>query len=214
MGVVLNNVFRTESGKLASHMASTAEALGHLRRLGLAAMSLQPISGSDIGTIVTSINFANNADYASGLQRVQADPGWQEFWGGVTAAPSAVQVESSIFTDVDPGFSPSADRPLGVILGTQWRARPGRMMDFMGNVMTSMAHVERMGGLSRPMNSLVGAHPMTTLVATSFADLDAYGAYADATATDPQWLEFWGGVMADPTADLIRSGVYMNVSGD
>lgn len=214
MAVVSLNGFRTEPGRLADHLTAAAEALQHLRRLGVQAVNLQPIAGSDVGTIATSINYASNADYAAASQRIMADATWQEFWGRVSANGSATQVESSLFTDVDASFQPSPDRPLGVILATQWRPRPGRIVDFMGNVIASMPHIARMGGLARAMQSLIGAHPMTVLVTTSFADLDAYGAYADATASDAQWQSFWAGVMADPTADLIRSGVYVNISGD
>ena len=63
-------------------------------------------------------------------------------------------------------------------------------MDFMAKVTESFPHVERLGGRPRAMQSLIGAHPMTTLVTTAFDDLDAYGAYADATATDAAWQEF------------------------
>ena len=87
-------------------------------------------------------------------------------------------------------------------------------MDFMSNVMTASPHIQRMGGLPRAMQCLLGAHPMTTIVATTFVDLDAYGAYADKAATDEQWQTFWAGAMADPTADLIRSTLYVNISGD
>jgi hypothetical protein len=213
MAVVSLSSFRTEPGRLADHLGAAAEALGHLRRLGLQAVNLQSIAGGDVGTIATSINYANNAAYAAGFQRVMGDEQWQEFWGRATASGSAVQVESSLFTDLDATFEPSPDRPLGVILATQWRARPGRLMDFMGNVMTSFPHITRMGGLPRAMQSLIGAHPMTVLVTTSFADLDAYGAYADQIAGDEQWQAFWAGAMADPTAELIRSGLYANISG-
>lgn len=137
----------------------------------------------------------------------------RSFWGRAAAGGSAVQVESSLFSDVDATFQPSPDRPLGAILATQWRAKPGRLMDFMGNVMTSFAHISRLGGVARAMQSAIGAHPMTVLVTTSFADLNAYGAYADATASDEQWQAFWAAAMADPTADLVRSGLYVNISG-
>jgi hypothetical protein len=62
------------------------------------------------------------------------------------------------------------------------------------------------------MQSLIGLHPLTVLVTTAFSDLDAYGVDADTTAGDEQWQSYWMGVMADPTADLIRSGLFMNIS--
>jgi hypothetical protein len=204
--------FRTAPGKLADHLAGAAEGLGHLRRLGLQAINLQAIAGTDVGVIATSVNHASYADYAAGMRKVLGDEQWQEFWMRVNSDTAAVEVESSLFVDIDPTFQPSADRALGVLLGTQWRARPGRLMDFMGNVMTAIPHIERMGGQVRVMQSLIGLHPLTVLVTTAFTDLDDYGAYADKTATDEQWQSYWMGVMADPTADLIRSGLFMNIS--
>jgi hypothetical protein len=148
------------------------------------------------------------------MQKIQADEKWQEFWLRASAGGSAMQVESSLFSDVDPGFQPDPDRPLGVIMATQWRAKPGRIADFMAKVIGSYEHIQRLGGTPRALQSVIGAHPMTTLVVVSFADLDAYGTYADRIASDAGWQEFWASAMTDPTADMIRSGLYLNISGD
>jgi len=214
MGVISLNGFRTEPGRLADHLAATMEALGLLRGLGANAVVLQPLAGGDIGTIATSINYADNADYVTSVQKIQGDEKWQEFWMRAASGGSAVQVESSLFSDIDPGFQPDPDRPLGAVLATQWRAKPGRMADFVAKVVESHEHVKRMGGTPRALQSVIGTHPMTVMVVATFTDLDAYGAYADRTASDAAWQEFWAGAMADPTADMIRSGVYVNISGD
>lgn len=214
MGVISLNGFKTEPGRLADHLAASMEALGLLRGLGAQAVVLQAIAGGDIGTIATSINYANNADYAASTQKIQADEKWQEFWIRAASEGSAMQVESSLLSDIDPNFQPDPGRPMGAVMATQWRAKPGRIADFVGKVMESYEHIERMGGTPRAMQSVVGAHPMTTMVAVTFEDLDAYGAYADETASDAQWQAFWADSMADPTADMIRSGLYANISGD
>jgi hypothetical protein len=212
MGIVTLHGFKTESGRTADHMASTAEAVTHLRRLGLRAVALQPIAGGDIGTISVSVNYESNADHVASIQRVQADAGWQDFWARSSAAGASQPVESSVFSDIDTSFQPNTDRPMGVILATQWRARPGRLADLVGAVMTSTPHIERMGGNPRAMQSVIGRHPMTLLTSITFGDLDSYGEYGDKLATDAQWQEFWADTVADPPADLIRSGVYMNIS--
>lgn len=214
MGVILLSGFKTEPGRLADHLAASMEALGLLRGLGAQAVVLQPLAGADIGTIGTSVNFADNADYVASTRKILADQKWQEFWLRAAEGGSATQVESSLFSDLDPNYRADPDRPLGVVLATQWRTRPGRMGDFMANVIGSHDHVRRMGGAPRAMQSVIGRHPMTTLVIATFPDLDAYGAYADRTATDAEWQAFWAGVMADPTADMVRSGLYLNISGD
>lgn len=211
MAVVSLSGFRTEPGRTADHMAASMEALGHLRRLGLEAILLQPIAGGDIGTLALVVNYADNAAYAAALQQIAADEQWQEFLARAMAGASAVQVESSLMNDLDANFQPSADRPLGVLLATQWRAKDGRLADFMGKVAESVPHIERMGGAARTMQSIVGRYPMTTMISTAFADLDAYGAYSDQTASDAEWQAFWAGALNDPTADLIRTGVWLNI---
>lgn len=213
MAVVSLAGFRSEPGRTEEHMALHMEAAERLHGLGMAAAPLQAMAGGDIGTLAMSVNYASNADWAASAKKLQADSGWQEFYRRAMGTGAATQVESSLFSDIDPDFQ-AADRKLGIVLAVQWRARPGRLMDFMAKVTASFAHIERMGGRPRAMQSVVGAHPMTTLISTAFDDLDAYGAYADTIAGDAAWQEFWMGALSDPTADMIRSGIYANMMGD
>jgi len=194
-------------------MAQMVEATTLLRGMGMAAVPLQAMAGSDVGTISMSVNFANKAEYVAASQTMQNDAGWQDFYGRAVASKAGVQVEGSIFVDADPNLQPDPDRPLRAILATQWRSKPGRIDDFVGNVMTSGTHIERLGGRMRATQSVIGAYPMTMLVTTTFASLDDYGAYADKLAIDSEWQAFWTDVMKDPSADLIRSGIYVNISG-
>lgn len=214
MGVIALSRFETQAGHAAKHLELHLEALQRLRSMGMQAMALQPLAGGDVGSLAMVTNYTSYADYATSAQKVQGDAGWQTFYAGAMASGAAQQVESSLFNDLDASFQPAGDRPLGVILSTQWRAVPGKLEAFVGKVLESMPLSERLGGRSRPMQSVVGANPMTTLVATGFADLDAYGAYSDAANSDAEWQAFWTGAMANPTADLIRSGLYANISGD
>jgi hypothetical protein len=116
MAVVSLSGFATDPGRLADHMAASMEALGHLRRRGQPSMLLQPISGGDIGTTSMVINYADNAD---GVQAIGADEQWQEFWAQASAAGAARQVESTLMNELDPGFEPAANRPLGALLAVQ-----------------------------------------------------------------------------------------------
>jgi hypothetical protein len=208
MGVVSIHSFRTEPGRLAEHTANSAEALEHLQRLGLQAMTMSPVAGTDVGTIATVVNYEDNAHHATSMVKVQGDSEWQKFWLRASSGGSATMVESSIYFDADPAWEPANDRPLGAMMATQWKAKDGRMAEFMSNVNSSLPHIKRLGGAPRVMMSMVGAHPMSVVVSVTFADLEAYGAYADALAGDAQWQEFWAGIGTDPTADLVRSGVY------
>ncbi len=212
MGVVSLSRFRSEPGHAGKHLELHLEACQRLRGMGMQAAAMQPIAGGDIGSLVMSVNHASYAEYVASIKTMQADQGWQDFYAGAMATGAAVQVESSLFNDGDPSFQPAAGRPLGVILALQWSVKPGRLDDFVANVMASMAHIERMGGRPRPLQSVVGAHPMTTLYTTAFEDLDAYAAYADKVGTDPEWQAFWADLMKDPSGDVIRSGLYLNIS--
>lgn len=214
MALATVSSFRTEPGKLDEHLALSAEAVGHLRRMGMAAIALQCIAGADVGSLGMSINYAGHADYASALQRVAADGEWQAFWSRAAGAAAATQVESSIFVDADPSFVPAADRPLGVLAAFQWRAKDGKAMAFMEKVGEATPMMQGHGATVRTMQCQMGRYPMTVLTVSTFADLDAYGAYSDAISADADWQAFWAGAMAQPTADLIRSGLYLNISGD
>ncbi len=212
MGVVALTRYETAPGHAGKHLEIHIEALERLRGMGIRAVAMQPLAGADVGSLAMTMNFADYADYATGMQKVRGDTGWQEFFAAASASGAARQVEASLFNDLDPAFQPAGDRPMGVILATQWRAIHGKMEAFVGKVLESMPISERMGGLSRPLQSIVGLHPMSMMVATTFADMDAYGAYADAANSDAEWQTFWAGAMSDPTADLIRSGLYVNMT--
>ncbi len=212
MGVVSLHGFRTEPGRLADHMAASAEGLGHLRRLGLQAVTIQALAGGDVGTIATVVNYADHAGHTAAVQQVLGDEQWQEFWGRVNSDGSSRYEESAVFEDLDPDHQPSPDRPMGVLMAVQWRPHPGRFADFLENVIEAVPHIERLGGAPRAMQSLIGAHPVTVMFSTTFADLDAYGAYADRVARDGEFQAFWQKVMADPTAEPVRSGLYLNIS--
>lgn len=214
MGVISLAAFKTAPGRLEDHLALTVGATERLRGLGLAAIALQPIAGTDVGALAVAVNYASNADYTAALQKVQADAGWQQFYADAMKSKAAEQVESSLFADLDAGFQPDPGRPLGAVLTTQWRAKPGRLEEFLGRVHAAAPIIERMGGTTRVLQSIVGAHPMTIMIPNGFADLDAYGAYADTAAADAEWQQLWGEFMADPSADLVRSGIYVNISGD
>lgn len=212
MGMIELVRFETQPGQVAKHGELHMEALERLRGMGVQAVALRPLAGSDVGSLAMSINYANTADYVATLNKVESDAGWQTFFADAMASGAAQQVETSLLTDLDPAFQPAADRPLGVVMATQWRARPGKLEDFVAKVVESGAHVARLGGRSRPMQSVIGQHPLSMMVANTFVDLDAYAAYTDSLATDAEWQAFWAGAMKDPTADLLRSGLYVNMS--
>lgn len=214
MGVMNIVAFRTAPGRLEDHLALTAGATERLRGLGLAAVPMQALVGADVGTISMVVNHASNADYVAGVGKLQSDAGWQAFYADAMKSQAAELVENSLFSDLDPSFQPDPGRPLGAVLATQWAPKAGRLTEFIERVGQAGEHVARMGGRQRPMQCVIGAHPLTILIPVGFEDLDAYGAYADTAAADPAWQELWGGFVADPSADLVRSGIYVNISGD
>lgn len=208
MALASIHVYRTLPGKLVEHQAATAEARERLQALGLAAFTLQPIAGTDVGTLATVVQYEDNRAYADAIQRVQADEDWMTFYAGVASQAIAEEVEVSLFQDTDPTYTPPADRPLGVLTSTQWRAKPGKMMSFFEHVEGARGHIERLGGTVRVLQSLIGKYPLTAAVSITFEDFDHFGDYNDKVAVDEQFQNYWAGVMADPSADLVRSGIY------
>jgi len=208
MGLVSIHVFRTLPGKQAEHLQRTEEARQLLQELGLQAFTLMPIAGSDVGSLATVVQYSDNREYVRELQRIQADERWQAFYASAMSEPIAELIEVSLFSDADPTYAPATDRPLGVLQSTQWRANPGRLGDFMQNVATAKGHIERLGGTVRTMQCMTGRLPMTTAVSVTFEDLDHFGEYGDKLAADEQWQNYWASVLADPSANLVRSGIF------
>ena len=212
MALASVHVFRTLPGKLVEHLEATEEAKQRLQSLGLQAFTLQPIAGSDIGGLATVVQYADNRAYTDALQKVQADQGWQEFFARVSSAAIAEPIEVSLFSDTDPTFAPDPNRALGVLQGTQWSPRPGRLMGLMENIAQAKSHIERLGGAVRTMQCMTGRYPMTVNVSVTFEDLDHFGEYGEKLAVDEQFQGYWAGVMADPTAVLVRSGIYQIIT--
>jgi hypothetical protein len=205
--------YRTEPGMAIAHREVMSEGLGHLQRHGLQAVLLDAIVGADAGTLAFSINFANHAEFVAGYQKVQADETFQQYFAQAATRATAHQVEATVWVDADPSFTPSADRPLGVLAATQWRARPGRAAAFAEHVGSGVPHLERLGATVRVLQTMYGTHPYTTAIVTSFHDLDGWAAHVDSLGSDAQWQEFWAGIAADPSADVVRSGVYLVDTG-
>lgn len=207
MGVVSLYGFRTLPGKLNEHIAATEEARQLLVELGQQAMTLQSIAGSEVGTIATVTNHSDNAEWARATQAVMSDPRWLEFYSRVSAQAIAEPVETSVFQDLDPTFSPAPDRPLGAIASTQWVPRAGRLDRFIEQVSIASAHISRLGGTVRVLQCMMGKFPMSVLVAVTYEDLEHLGEFNDKLAVDEQWAGFWAGVAADPSGDLVRTQV-------
>ncbi len=208
MGLISVHVFRTLPGKTMQHIAASEEARGLLQGLGLEAATVTPIAGSDVGQIATVVNFADNRSYTDSMQRIQADAGWQAFWARVSSEATAELAEVSLYSDADPTYIAPVDQPAGVLQFTQWRANPGQMGGFLEHVAAAKGHIERLGGSVRVLQCMTGLHPMTAGVSVTFEDLDHFGDYGDKLAADEQFQNYWAGVMTNPTATLVRSGIY------
>lgn len=95
--VLLMVTFRTRPGRLADHLASQAAARTHLERLGAQVRTVQTI-GRSPGTFTTLMGFEDFVAYGEFGAKFAIDEQWASFWLGVSADPSADQVESAVST--------------------------------------------------------------------------------------------------------------------
>lgn len=200
--------FRTLSGGLAAHIAQSLEGRERLRAMGYNANCLQPLMGQDVGSIATVINFPSVKDWAAAVTRINADAGWQQWYASAASSGVAEQTEAALLSDVDPSYQPPAPNTIGALSSTQWLPMPGKASLLMEHIQASLGHLTRLGGRARVMQSTEGANPMTILVTLAFPSLEALGAHRDAMNSDAKWQEYWAGVMANPSAQLVRSGIY------
>ncbi|WP_164157117.1 hypothetical protein [Sandarakinorhabdus rubra] len=203
--------FRTLSGGLAAHITQSLEGRERLRAMGYNANCLQPVMGQDVGSIATVINFASVKDWAAAVTRINADAGWRTWYAQAAGSGAAEQSEAALLADVDPAFQPPAPNTIGAVSSTQWLPMPGKAAQLMAHIQSSLAHLTRLGGRARVLQCTEGAHPMTIMVTLAFPSLEALGAHRDAMNSDANWQEYWAGVMANPSAQLVRSGIYTMV---
>jgi hypothetical protein len=208
MGIATVHVFKARPGKDLELMALAEEGRQLLQERGLMAATLTPIFGSEVGGVATVVNYDDNRAHVDAIKKIEADQGWQEFWVRASGSAAGELDEVSLYTDTDPAFAIPSDRQLGALQYTQWSPRQGRLMGLIENIGQARPHLERLGGAVRVLNCMAGKYPMTLTVSVGFEDLDHYAEYADKFAVDEQFQAYWAGVMADPTATLIRSGLF------
>lgn len=208
MGIATVHSFTARPGKDLELQALAEEGRQLLQGFGLMAATLTPIYGSEVNGVATVVNYADNRAHVDAIKKVQDDPGWQAFWARAVGAAAGELDEVSLYTDADPTFAVPTDRQLGALQYTQWSPVHGRLAGLIENIAQAKPHLERLGGAVRVLQCMAGKYPMTLTVSVGFEDLDHYAEYADKFAVDEQFQGYWAGVMADPTAVLVRSGLF------
>ena len=102
------------------------------------------------------------------------------------------------------------------VLGiTQWRIRPGKGAEFLGNCAKAKAIQERIGVQSVRvfMGTFAGANANLVSYVIEHENAAAQGAFSDKLGTDPEWQDFWQGVNngADPSAEMLSNAAAVEV---
>jgi hypothetical protein len=205
MGILASYAFKTVPGGLSRHLAITLEGRDRLRAMGFRAGVLRPVMGTEMGQVATVIQFDNAKAWSEGTAKINGDAGWRSWYMAAADEGVAEQVVAEMFTDLDPTYQPAAYGALKVFRNTQWLPLHGKAGGLMENVTASLAHIKRHGGAPRVLQCIEGHHPMTIGVSVGFESLAAAGAHLDALNADPAFQAHWTGVMANPTAQLVRA---------
>lgn len=208
MGIIAVNGYRPIGDKTVQLMELFEEGRALLQELDLAAASMQHLAGSEPGSVAMIVNYSDMTDWATATERLQADERWGEFFARAMGTGAGEMIEQAIYTDMDPTFTPAPDRPLGAANLTQWRPLAGKLPQFVEHVTGAKAHLERLGGTVRILQSIMNSHPMTFTVSVTFEDLAHLAEHSEKLAADEQWAAYWSDVMINPTADLVRTGTY------
>jgi len=205
MGVLASYGFKTVPGGFSRHLAITLEGRDRLQKMGFRAGVLRPVLGTEMGTVATVIQFENAKAWAEGTKKITSDPEWMAWYAAAADAGVAEQVVAEMYSDVDPAYKPGSYGALKAFRNTQWLPIQGKAGTLMEHIAASLPHIKRHGGSPRVMQCLDGAHPMTIAVSVGFESLGAAGAHLDALNADPAFQAYWAGVMANPTAQLVRA---------
>jgi hypothetical protein len=205
MGVLASYSFKTVPGGSSRHLAITLEGRDRLHKMGFRAGVLRPVMGAEAGMVATVIQFENAKAWGEGTKKITSDPDWMAWYGAAADEGVAEPVDSEMYLDVDPSFQPAAYGALKVFRNTQWLPLHGKAAGLMENITASLTHIKRHGGTPRVLQCIEGQHPMTLGVSVGFESLAAAGASLDAMNADPAFQAYWAGVMANPTAQLVRA---------
>jgi hypothetical protein len=176
-----------------------------VERHGARVFVWSPVTGGDAGSLLFVNAYASQGDYGRGMDSIGNDPEWQAFWAGVMADPSGVNLENYILSDLDPTDGIPTVQP-GVRVSVTFKTRPGRLAEHMAAAATAKAHIVRLGGMARTVQSFGRADStITTLI--GFEDFTHYGEFGEKLDVDEQWASFWIGMSADPPGEQVESAV-------
>lgn len=208
MGIISVTGYRPIGDGAVQLMELIEEGRALLQQKGLAAASMQHLAGSQPGSIAIIVNYSDTTEWAASVEQLQADEQWGEFYVRAMNTGCGEMIEQAIYSDLDPAFAPDQDRPLGAATVTQWQPRAGKGAAFVEHVMGAKGHLERLGGTVRVLQSIMNTVPLSFTVSVTFEDLAHLAEHNGKLAVDEQWAAYWADVMADPTAELVRTGTY------
>lgn len=94
-----------------------------------------------------------------------------------------------------------------------WRARDGKIQDFIAKVATAKKIHERLGGKVRVWQTIIGGQPMTMAYVIEHTGWAEYGKFGEKLEKDSEWQSFWSDALARPTADLIQNSLVTEAPG-
>lgn len=205
MAVFSIHTWRPLPGRAMDLVGSMTQAKQILESEGALVSLWQPIAGGEAGSISFVAAYEDATSYGRTMQAVSTSAQWQEFWTEAMANPSGTNLENYMLSDLDAseGLPTELSR---VLVAVAFRTRPGRLVDHLTSQATARAHLERLGGRVRTVQSIGrSAGTITTLI--GFEDFLHYGEFNAKFAVDEQWANFWVGVSTDPSAEQDESAV-------
>jgi hypothetical protein len=94
-----------------------------------------------------------------------------------------------------------------------WRARDGKVQQFLANVATAKKIHERLGGKVRVWQSAIGGQPMALGYVIEHTSWVEFGKFGEKMEKDPEWQKFWTEAIAHPTAELLQNSVIVEAPG-
>lgn len=94
-----------------------------------------------------------------------------------------------------------------------WRARDGKVQDFLGKVATAKKIHERLGAKVRVFQTVIGGQPLSAVYVIEHASWAEYGKFGEKLEKDTEWQSFWQEALARPTADLLQNGLLAEAPG-
>ena len=210
MAAISVSVFEPVPGKAVEALGLMREAQEIITGLGSNVQVATLVRGGVQGQLNIIVENDDAEAYGAALDRLYADPGFQQFTLRAQASNVATPVRSVDYVDI-PGLELTFDEiaSAGVIMASLFVVRNGKQQESLERIQRSKALLEKQGAKTRTMQSVASDPFGLTAAVTYYENFAEWGRIGKALSADPEWQAFAAEIRGEnASSDFLRTTLY------